>query len=394
MRNRVLLPLCTTGSLLAMACSPGDSAGREWSGTIDTLENGAILIHNPSEGTWTPDSTWHLQRDFRIGSVEGAGPATFSQIIGLAVDSQGRIYVLDRLSQDVRVFDSDGDYVRTLGRKGEGPGEFGTATGLGWGPSGHLWVVDQGLKRFTLFDTSGAFVDTRRAPMRLRSWEWSGAFTAAGELYDWSLVGAGDDSRPVLLRFDLASEYSDTFPMPEYRQEFFEWRTERGGGMMTVPFTPQLVWTIGLAGRLWSGVSDRYRVHRAEIGGDTTLVIEREFEPVPVSANERAAAIEKTREFMGTRQFAQERIPSHKPVFERLAVDDLGYLWVRMSDTDGHPGSQFDVFSPEGRFLGSVRTAESVAPYPQFLVRGDMIYYVVTDELDVPFVEASRIVGR
>ena len=38
-------------------------------------------------------------------------------------DSKGRIYVKDRRRTDVRVFDTSGQYVTTVGSRGEGPGE-------------------------------------------------------------------------------------------------------------------------------------------------------------------------------------------------------------------------------------------------------------------------------
>lgn len=52
------------------------------------------------------------------------------------------------------------------------------------------------------------------------------------------------------------------------------------------------------------------------------------------------------------------------------------------------------MFDPEGRYLGQVRSrAELTAFYP-FLVRGDRLYVVETDEMEVPYVVRYRIEGR
>ena len=74
--------------ILGTACAEGTSSAR-WGGTIDTLKNGAVLVSNPADGTWTDQTAWRLVEEVRIGSVEGAGPETFAQIIDLEVD-QGR----------------------------------------------------------------------------------------------------------------------------------------------------------------------------------------------------------------------------------------------------------------------------------------------------------------
>ncbi|MFQ5705644.1 MAG: 6-bladed beta-propeller, partial [Gemmatimonadales bacterium] len=328
------------------------------------------------------------------GSVEGDGPEVFSQVIGVEADGLGRIYVLDRQIQEVRVFQEDGSYVRTLGRKGEGPGEFRGADGLGWGPQGRLWVVDQRLHRFSVYDTSGNYVTSYRAPMRIRQWEWSGSLTASGELYDFSLVGSGDESRPVVLLFDTVGQYPDTFALPHHETEFFKYDIGSSSGMTEVPFSPKLTWLVGPSGALWSGVADRYRIYRSTLEGDTLRAIEREYDPVEVSSGEREAAEARVRDFVKSKEIDLSRIPRYKPAFQRFTVDEAGVLWVRVSDSAERAGSGLDVFDPDGRYLGQVRTRSRISQWPLFRVRGGNVYFVTTDEFDVPFVVRARIEGR
>src|SRR5262245_37994451 len=75
----------------------------------------------------------HLTPDLSIGGAE-EGPSSFADIRWFVVDARHRLYVLDAQSQDVRVFDSSGTYLLTLGHKGAGPGEFTMANGLALGP--------------------------------------------------------------------------------------------------------------------------------------------------------------------------------------------------------------------------------------------------------------------
>ena len=77
-----------------------------------------------------------------IGSADGEGPAAFSRIVDVALDPMGRVWVADGLENEIRVFQPDGRYVRTIGQKGAGPKEFGLLGGMDWAPDGTLWVMD------------------------------------------------------------------------------------------------------------------------------------------------------------------------------------------------------------------------------------------------------------
>ena len=62
------------------------------------------------------------------------GPDLFGAIYSFDVDAWGRIFVLDDQAQEVRIFDPDGTFVRTVGKKGEGPGEFTSAVSVDLSP--------------------------------------------------------------------------------------------------------------------------------------------------------------------------------------------------------------------------------------------------------------------
>ena len=104
----------------------------------------------------------------------------------------------------------------------------------------------------------------------------------------------------------------------------------------------------------------------------------------------------------GTRQRIE--IPSHKPALARSFVDAQGYLWaVPYGANDGETRA-FDVFDPEGRYLGEARAdfaiglertaMPSVGRGTPIIVRGNHLYAVTFDEWDVPYVVRARIDGR
>jgi hypothetical protein len=52
----------------------------------------------------------------------------------------------------------------------------------------------------------------------------------------------------------------------------------------------------------------------------------------------------------------------------------------------------FDVFSPNGEFLGPVKVPLSFRTEPEPVFRGDFLWAITRDELDVPWVVRFRIV--
>jgi DNA-binding beta-propeller fold protein YncE len=48
----------------------------------------------------------------------------FSNIMAIDVDRDGNIYVCDAISSSIKKFDSEGNFVKSIGRLGKGPGEF------------------------------------------------------------------------------------------------------------------------------------------------------------------------------------------------------------------------------------------------------------------------------
>jgi sugar lactone lactonase YvrE len=97
---------------------------------------------------------------------------------GIAVDTQGTIYLSLMGQHRVAVYTDDGRLVRDIGRHGSGDGEFDGPGGLVLAPDGTLYVADQLNHRVQRFTVEGRF---------LARW---GAFGAAAGQF-----GAGEGPR-------------------------------------------------------------------------------------------------------------------------------------------------------------------------------------------------------
>jgi hypothetical protein len=74
-----------------------------------------------------------------------------------AQDREGRIFIPDRLNSEVLVFNAQGEYQFSFGRRGQGPGEFIRPSNLFiW--DDRILVRDASTMRFQFFDMNGRFL--------------------------------------------------------------------------------------------------------------------------------------------------------------------------------------------------------------------------------------------
>ena len=109
---------------------------------------------------------------------------------------------------------------------------------------------------------------------------------------------------------------------------------------------------------------------------------------MPVTAAERDSAIAALRE-RGAPDLDWSRIPAEKPIVQSLFVDESGRVWVRVTTPDTL--TTYDVYLSDGRYDGTAVTSLDIPTWWQPLVRGDLFYTLVTDELDVQYVVRARI---
>ncbi len=79
---------------------------------------------------------------------------------GVAVNSEGKLWVVDRANNRVEEFSSAGSYIAKFGEAGSGNGQLKEPEGIALDSSGHVWVADTGNNRLEEFSSSGAYMTT------------------------------------------------------------------------------------------------------------------------------------------------------------------------------------------------------------------------------------------
>jgi hypothetical protein len=381
--------------LALAACGGGEAA--PITAVVDTLANGAVRVRSSADGVWRdrPEARWRIVEELRIGRIDGDGPEVFGRVGGVIPDEQGHMWVLDTQAYEIRVFDADGRFVRTVGRRGEGPGEFGGFFGpcAFPGPNGQI-VVEDRLGRWQRFDTAGALVaaqpSTSNLGCGLRVWTTDGRFLVVNTHTD--LLTRERSSYFVVHALDADGDLvpGDTFPSPTLPPNpTVTWVSTSGVGRIisAPPFWPRGTMLLSPTGDFWiSDGGGPYTVRRQALAGDTFMVMERPYDPVPIPDSIRDRAIDDFRRegYTAENGFDPDQVPRVYPPIEQLLVAPDGTLYVRRTVAGG--SAALDVFSADGHYLGEAEVGEDFARFSIRHLTSDKMYGIVQDELGVQYV--------
>lgn len=113
----------------------------------------------------------------------GEGNGQFIWPAGIALDSQGNVYISDEWLNRVSVFSKDGDFLESWGSPGSEPGQVNKPSGLAFDSQDDLYLVDSWNHRVQKFTREGQYI------------EHFGAFGEGdGELnFPWGIATDRDD---------------------------------------------------------------------------------------------------------------------------------------------------------------------------------------------------------
>ena len=120
--------------LAATACGTDTDTPAGGPNVVTERIGDTTVVRTRSGSVWDAEAS--LVPEVSIGEADGPEEHLFGSIRSIAVDDDRNVYVFDEQAQHVRVFDSEGIHVETLGGRGEGPGEFSRAEAIALLPDG------------------------------------------------------------------------------------------------------------------------------------------------------------------------------------------------------------------------------------------------------------------
>lgn len=364
---------------------------------------------------------------FTIGSATGEDWELFSGVVGVAFDDASNLYVLDRDGARVVVVDSEGRFLRQIGRKGGGPGELQFPVGLAL-TGGRVAVHDMARRSLSVFSLEGEFLHNVR--------------TMGGGFSDREIMAAGED---VIVagsqvtppgpgeELEIAEElplYRATLERRDSLRFLFgvpavkpQVSARSAGGSRTAmtiqpppTYSARPLWTALPTGGVAAAWSADHRIHIIGSDGRIRRVLEGPLRPRAVSERDRSVARDRLREQLesgagmlrvearnGARSFSagggglppeevERRLRAltfagSVPVIARLTADRQGRLWVQRNGRDLARSGPLDILTAEGRYVGTLTEGE----IPDAFGPDGLAAWIETDELGVERVIVKRL---
>ena len=327
-------------------------------GDVPVMANG----DQPAEGRVTVQ----LEEMWRIGG-EDDEENLLGVINQVLTDDDGNVYLLDIQLVEVQVFDPEGIYVRSLGKRGDGPGEVRNAFGTLFLPDGNLGLVQGFPGRIVKVDLQGLPAGEMRPGGDDPSAGGFFVLRSAASVGNQLVLGGmkitrGDNSRTA--NHFIAVHGPDGMETTRYMEK----TTVRDFGRSEISeknefFPVQGGWALGQDGRVYVGPArNEYLIDVYGPGGDHQKTITRKYE----SWKRTSAETERARELMMPyRRRNRNSInivvePTERDILS-MRVDPEGRLWVLPSrgiqQQEEGIHSTWDVFDGSGTFVRQVAFA-------------------------------------
>lgn len=356
--------------LLLIFCISGQMQAQKVK-TIDGVE----IVENP-EKPKTPKNIptkLVLEEDFKIGDSE-VEEEMIAQVTFFVVDENETIYALDMKTNSIKVFDSNGKFVRTIANKGQGPGEINIPSGILITPDNELLVEDTGNRRLAYFTLEGEFlrnvsVADKTSLTNLMT-DNKGNYLARqfiieeGNMF-FEIRKFDKDLNSLFtiekIPFNLRDPLKDKFKIFDFIQIYF----------------------FGSEGQIYYGNPKEYEIQILSPEGKLKKKITKKFRSEKITEEDKEEILDRIPD-MGVGIRDRIEFPKEFPAYEAFTLDEEGRLIVRSyNKADEEDHVYLDIFDQEGKYIA--RFPSKVNPR---LWKNDKMYAI--EETDEGFIVIKR----
>ena len=189
-------------------------------------------------------TTPQIAFSFAFGS-SGSGNGQFGSSQGIAIDSSGNLWVVDRGNHRVQKFNPKGEYLSKFGSNGSGNGQFSAPESIAIDGSGNLWVSELSNNRVQKFNSKGEYLA-----------QFGSQGTGNGQFWKWPNAIAIDSSGNLWVTDDTNHRVQKFNSKGEYLSQFGS--SGSGNGQFA---RPQGI-AIDSSGNVWVADSNNHRVQK------------------------------------------------------------------------------------------------------------------------------------
>jgi hypothetical protein len=365
MKIKILSITVFTFSLLILfnACGEQKAHGRV---TIEE-ENGVTVVKNPSEPL-NPELQIIFEEDLTIGVKEGDENYMFGNQVFVNSDDGGNIYVTDRDRRIVKKYDSDGNFLQSIGRPGQGPGEFQDMSVVRFNSDGNIYLNDLKTQRLSFFSEEGDYLKGVKFPTLFERVviNSKGFYVARsvdnvelgkGKKWDY-FYGLFDENFNLIAEFlRLPQEVNANKKNVDSIVQIL------ANSLSESAFQPYVNYVLDKNDLVYFGYPENYEIKVYSAEGKLRKIIQRDFEPVEISKRHKEYFKHSQSElFMSKipaneeeRVFELVEYPKYMPAYEKFILMENGWIFVVVDSVRDGP-ALVDIFNKDGEYLTQFET--------------------------------------
>lgn len=307
--------------------------------TVDGVE----VVENPEEPKPPKGipTTLTLEEDFKIGDSEDE-EEMIAQVTFFVVDENESIYALDWKANNIKVFDKNGKFVRTIAKQGQGPGEINFPSGLLITPENELIVEDAGNRRLAFFNLEGEFLrnDSVADKTSLTNLVMDNKGNVLGRQF---IIEEGDMSFEIR-KFD--KDLNNLFTIDRIPFTFRDPQKDKMN-----PFDFVQIYFFDPDGQIYYGNPREYEIQIYSSEGKLKKKITKKFKAEKITEEDIEKIMDRIPD-MGFGVKNMMEFPKQFPAYEAYTVDEEGHLIVRTyNKAEEEDLVYLDIFDAEGKYI-------------------------------------------
>ncbi|MCY4572537.1 MAG: hypothetical protein OXF01_07010 [Gemmatimonadetes bacterium] len=403
--TRVCLLCCLAAALPACDASPDPSL-------VTRSDSAGIPVITAVAPMWGPGEGWQVSAQplVQIGAVDGPREQLLDGVVGAVRLGSGDIVLGEWTTGELRRYDPEGTLVWRAAGQGEGPGEHRVLMFVGLIPGDTVVTWDVRLNRVQLFDPDGGPVRAFRVEAPWSGAPPTGVIGVSGRHLVLTFNAGSGEAEDGIVRWptvriaNLSLEDGSVRVVMDVPGR--EVRAAVDGAMaqvMEYPFGKGPRYSVS-AGRLAVVDTERFAVRSVSLDDGAVTAILRRDEPVREVTDEDVDAYV---EWMTAGSVAaglhvppglrEQPMAPTLPALKSIHLDASGNLWVEPHSRHGSQVPPFQVYTPDGEWLGPVAVPpglqqENLGLPVRFEIGDDYILGVWRDELEVEYVRVYGLV--
>lgn len=282
-----------------------------------------------------------LDEDFKIGDSE-VEEEMIAQVTFFVVDENETIYALDWKANNIKVFDKNGKFVRTIGKQGQGPGEINFPSGLLITPENELLVEDAGNRRLAYFTLEGEFL--RNVSVADKTSLTNLVMDNNGNVLGRQFIIDEGDMSFEIRKFD--KDLNNLFTIESIPFTFRDPQKDKMD-----PFDFVQIYFFDSEGQIYYGNPKEYEIQIFSSEGKLKKKITKKYKSEKMTGEDIEKIMDRIPD-MGFGVKNMMEFPKQFPAYEAYTLDEEGRLIVRSYNKAEEENNVYlDIFDADGNYI-------------------------------------------